>query len=197
MEYSAGIMSHAFWYLETKNTAEYLADDISKKELMELSLTENIYQVDSERRAKELVNVCYRRLKGFSKELLNYLSTCDQHSGKILVLISILTEDKLYFEFMHEVFREHILLGNYTIKNSDLDIFFMNKMNQSEVIENWKDTTLNRVKSNYKQFLVESGLLEKEYDDYKIIVPFIDYRLKELLIQNNLTPFLNAITGDA
>ena len=195
MKYSAGIMSHSFWYLETKSTAEYLADDISKKDLLELSLTENIYQVDSERRARELVNVCYRRLNGFSNELLIYLSTCDQNSGKLLVLISILRNDKLFFEFMHEVFREHIILGNYNIKNSDLDIFFMNKVNQSEVIENWKDTTLRKVKTNYKNFLIEAGLLEKEEKDYKIILPFIDYRLKELISQNNLTPFLNAITG--
>ena len=195
MDYSAGIMSHAFWYLETKNTAGYLAEDISKKELMELSLNKNIYQVDSERRARELVNVCYRRLNGFDNDLLTYLSTCDQNSGKLIVFISILTDDKLYFEFMHEVFREHILLGNFTIKNSDLDIFFMNKMNQSEVIENWKDTTLKRWKSNFKQFLVEAGLLQKEDEDYKIILPFIDYKLKELVNQNNLTPYLNAITG--
>ena len=166
MDYSAGIMSHSFWYLETKNTAEYMAEDISKNELMELSLNENIYQVDSERRARELVNVCYRRLKGFDNDLLTYLSTCDQNSGKLLVLISVLTDDKLFFEFMHEVFREHILLGNFTIKNSDLDIFFMNKMNQSEVIENWKDTTLKKVKANYKKYLIEAGLLEKEEDDY-------------------------------
>ena len=195
MKYSAGIMSHSFWYLETKNTAEYLAEDISKKELMELSLTENIYQVDSERRARELTNVCYRRLNGFSNDLLIYLSTCDQNSGKLLVLISILKNDKLFFEFMHEVFKEHIILGNYTIKNSDLDIFFMNKSNQSDVIGNWKDTTLRKVKTNYKNFLIEAGFLEKDEEDYKIILPFVDYRLKELLTQNNLIPFLNAITG--
>lgn len=195
MKYSAGIMSHSFWYLETKNTAEYLAEDISKKELMELSLTENIYQVDSERRARELTNVCYRRLNGFSNDLLIYLSTCDQNSGRLLVLISILRNDKLFFEFMHEVFREHIILGNYIIKDSDLDIFFMNKSNQSEVIENWKDTTLRKVKTNYKNFLIEAGLLEKEEEDYKIILPFVDFKLKELLTQNNLTPFLNTITG--
>ena len=197
MHYSAGIMSHSFWYLETKKTAEYLAEDISKKELMELSLNENIYQVDSERRARELVNVCYRRLKVFDNDLLAYLATCDQNSGKLLVLISVLTDDKLFFEFMHEVFRQHILLGNFTIKNSDLDIFFMNKMNQSEIIENWKETTLKKVKANYKKYLIEAGVLQKEDDDYKIILPFIDYNLKKLLIKNELTPFLNAITGDA
>ena len=196
MDYSAGIMSHSFWYLETKNTAEYLAEDISKKELMELSLTENIYQVDSERRARELVNVCSRRLKVFDKDLLKYLSTCDQNSGKLLVFISVLTDDKLFFEFMHEVFREHILLGNFTIKNSDLDIFFMNKLNQSEVIENRKDTTLCKGKAKYKIYLIVSGLLQQEDAAYKIILPFIDYRLKELIIQNNLTPYLNAITGE-
>ena len=195
MKYSAGIMSHSFWYLETKKTAEYLADDISKKELMDLSLNENIYQVNSERRAKELVNVCYRRLNGFSNDLLRYLSTCDQNSGKLLVLISILRNDKLFFEFMHEVFREHIILGNYSIKDSDLDIFFMNKANQSEEIEKWKDTTLKKVKANYKKFLIEAGVLEKEDNDYKIILPFIDYRLNDLATQNNLTPYLNAITG--
>lgn len=196
MKYSAGIMSHSFWYIETKNTAEYLAEDISKRELMELSLTENIYQVDSERRARELVNVCYRRLKGFSNDLLKYLSTCDQNSGKLLVLISILTDDILFFEFMHEVFREHILLGNFTIKNSDLDIFFMNKTNQSEIIEKWNDTTLKKVKANYKKYLIEAGILKKSDDEYKIILPFIDYRLKELIVQNELTPYLNTITGD-
>ena len=195
MGYSAGIMTHAFWFFETKTAAEYLLEGISKKELLELSLNENIFQVDSERRAREVVNVCWRRLEGFSDELLNYLTKCDQQSAKILVFISILTDDQLYFEFMHEVFRQHIILGNYTIKNSDLDIFFRNKSNQSEVIENWVDTTLKRVKANYKQFLLESGLLERDGDEYKIILPFVDYNLKELITQNNFTPYLNAITG--
>ena len=73
----------------------------------------------------------------------------------------------------------------------------MNKMNQSEIIENWKETTLKKVKANYKKYLIEAGVLQKEDDDYKIILPFIDYNLKKLLIKNELTPFLNAITGDA
>lgn len=195
MGYSAGIMTHAFWFFETKTTAEYLLEGISKKELLDLSLNENIYQVDSERRAHEVVNICWRRLDSFSDELLDYLTKCDQESAKILVFISILTDDELYFEFMNEVFRQHIILGNYTIKNSDLDIFFRNKSNQSEIIENWKDTTLKRVKANFKQFLIESDLLEREGDDYRIILPFIDYRLKELLNQNNFAPYLNVITG--
>ena len=87
MDYSAGIMSHSFWYLETKKTAEYLAEDISKKELMELSLNENIYQVDSERRARELVNVCYRRLKVFDNEALKL------HIVKLFLFICVIVKE--------------------------------------------------------------------------------------------------------
>lgn len=195
MKYSAGIISSSFWLYESKTTAEYLLENLSKKELIELSLNENIYQVDSERRAKRMAGNLFNRFNGFSDELLQYFITADSNSSKLFVLIAIIKNDKLFFEFMHEVFREHIILGNFNIKDADLDIFFMNKINQSEIIENWSEGTIKRLKSIYKLFLIESGLLEKEDNYYKIILPFIDYRLKELLTQNNLTPFLNAITG--
>ena len=195
MKYSAGIVSSSFWLYESKTTAEYLLDEISKKELIELSLSENIYQVDSVRRAKIMAGNLFTRFNGFSEELLRYFISADSNSSKLFVLIAIIKNDKLFFEFMYEIFREHIILGNFNIKDSDLDIFFMNKSNQSVIIENWSETTIKKLKSIYKLFLIEAGILEKEGDDYKIILPFIDYRLKELLTQNNLTPFLNAITG--
>ena len=160
-----------------------------------MSLSENIYQVDSERRAKRMAGNLFTRFNGFSEELLRYFISADSNSSKLFVLIAIIKNDKLFFEFMYEIFREHIILGNFNIKDSDLDIFFMNKSNQSVIIENWSETTIKKLKSIYKLFLIEAGILEKEGDDYKIILPFIDYRLKELLTQNNLTPFLNAITG--
>lgn len=196
MKYSAGIVSFSFWLYESKTTAEYLLENISKKELIDLSLSENIYQVGSERRSKRMASYLYNRFKDFSQDLLRYFINADSNTSKIIVLISIIKNDKLFFEFMYELFREQILLGSYTIKDSDLDIFFRNKSNQSEIIENWSEKTISRLKRMYKSFLIEAGLLEEEDGVYKIILPFIDYRLKELLIQNNLTPYLNAITGE-
>ena len=142
-------------------------------------------------------NRLYNRLKDFSEESLTYFINSDVQSGKLFVLIAILKNDKLFFEFMHEVFREHILLGNYTLKQSDFDIFFMNKANQSDIIANWVEETVNRTQRQYRFLLKEAGVIEKEDADYKIIIPFIDYRLKELMVKENLTPYLNAITGEA
>ena len=197
MKYSAGIKNISFWLLESKITAEYILDGLSKDEILELSLNENIYQVESQYKVKDLPNRLYTRLKDFSEESLTYFINCDANSGKLFVIISILKNDKLFFEFVHEVFREHILLGNYTLKQSDFDIFFMNKTNQSEIIAKWTEETVNRVQRQYRFLLKEAGLIEKEDNDYKIIIPFIDYRLKDLMVKENLTPYLNAITGEA
>lgn len=197
MKYSAGIKNISFWLLESKLTAEYILDGLSKDEILDLSLNENIYQVESQYKVKEMPNRLYARLKDFSEESLTYFINGDVQSSKLFVLIAILKNDKLFFEFMHEVFREHILLGNYTLKQSDFDIFFMNKANQSEIIANWAEETVNRTQRQYRFLLKEAGVIEKEENDYKIIMPFIDYKLKELMVKENLTPYLNAITGEA
>ena len=197
MKYSAGIMSASFWLLETKTTAEYMLEGLSKSEIVELALNENIYQVDSERRAKRMAGNLYRRLKDFPEELLQFFVNADVNSSKIIVLISILKNDKLFFEFMYEVFREHIILGNYTLNNSDFNIFFTNKAQQSEIIENWTETTVRKVSSTYRLFLSEAGLLEKDDEDYKIILPFLDFRLRELLVENDFEPYVKAICGES
>lgn len=197
MKYSAGIVSASFWLLETKTTAEYMLDGLSKSKILELSLNENIYQVDSERRAKDIANVTYRRLKDFPEKLLEFFVNADVNSSKIIVLISILKNDKLLFEFMYEIFRERIILGNYTLKKSDFDIFFKNKSQQSEIIENWAEKTIKKLSSRYRIFLSEAGLLEKDDKDYKIILPFLDFRLRELLVENDFEPYVKAICGES
>ena len=196
MRYSAGIMSYSFWYLETRTTAKYMVKGLSKSEISNLAIKDNIYQVGSERRAKELLNVTYRRLKDFHIELLEYFLNSNSDMGKIFVLISVLKTDRLFFEFMHEVFREHILIGNHLILNTEFDSFFINKAYQSELIENWKDTTIMKLKAVYKNFLSEAGLLKKVDEGFEIITPILDVELKSLLEKDNLQPFINVITGE-
>ena len=196
MRYSAGIMSYSFWYLETRTTAKYMVNGLSKSEISDLAINENIYQVGSERRSKELLNVTYRRLKDFPIELLEYFLNSNSDMGKIFVLISVLKTDRLFFEFMHEVFREHILIGNHLILNTEFDSFFINKAYQSELIENWKDTTIMKLKAVYKNFLSEAGLLKKVDEGFEIITPILDVELKSLLEKDNLQPFINVITGE-
>ena len=68
MKYSAGIKNISFWLLESKLTAEYILDGLSKDEILDLSLNENIYQVESQYKVKDIPNRLYTRLKDFSDD---------------------------------------------------------------------------------------------------------------------------------
>ena len=196
MKYSAGLASTSFWFIESKKIAEFILEGYSKKEITEIALKENLFKVETNTRTKEIVNGVYKRLSSFPEDILYYFINVDVNSARIFVLISILNNDKLFFEFMYEVFREHILLGNLTLKNRDFDIFFDNKSYQSEIIEKWTDDTIARLKRGYRNMLSEAGVLDTSKRDNIITVPFIDLKLQQLLVDNNFGPYLFAITGE-
>lgn len=196
MKYSAGMVSSSFWFLESKKVAELILEGYSKDEIMNIALENNIFQVETEKRTKEITNGVYRRLNLFSDEVLEYFMKVDVNSAKVFVLISVLKVDKLFFEFMYEVFREHIILGNFTLKNKDFDIFFDNKAYQSDIVNGWVDETIGRLKRGYKNMLSEAGVLNTSKKENTITVPFVDLRFKDILIKNELGPYLYAITGE-
>lgn len=196
MKYSAGLASTSFWFIESKKIAELILEGYSKKEIMEMAIGENIFQVETKNRIKEIVNSVYRRLSSFPEDILECFIRVDVNSAKIFVLISILNDDKLFFEFMHDVFREHILLGDMTLKNRDFDIFFDNKSYQSEIVDNWTDKTVARLKRGYRNMLSEAGILDTSKKEKVIVVPFVDLKLQQLLEDNNFGPYLFSITGE-
>ncbi|MBS6828083.1 MAG: DUF1819 family protein [Methanobrevibacter smithii] len=196
MNYSASIISTSFWFLESKKVAELILEGYSKDEILNAALEDNIFQVETERRVRDITNTTYRRLKSFPEEVLEYFVRVDVNSAKIFVLISVLKSDKLFFEFMYEVFREHIVLGDLTLKNKDFEMFFDNKSYQSDIVSEWVDETLGRLKRAYNTMLSEAGVLDTSGNERVILLPFIDLKFKDILIKNDLGTYLYAITGE-
>ncbi len=196
MKYSAGLISKSYWYLESKKTAQLMLDGLTRKEIVEKAIFENIYQVDSEYRSKTIANSLYTRLHSLPKPLLVAIINSDITTSKLLVLISILKTDQLFFEFMHEVFRNKLILGENSLKDRDINIFFDEKKAQSEVVDGWVDSTIYKLKKMYIQILLEAGILRIESGKRVILPPFLDYRIKQIILDNDLAPFLHAVTGE-
>lgn len=196
MKYSASIISTSFWFLESKKVAELILEGYSKDEILNTALEDNIFQVETERRIRDITNTAYRRLKSFPEEVLEYFVRVDVNSAKVFVLISILKSDRLFFDFMYEVFREHIILGDLTLKNKDYEMFFDNKAYQSDIVSEWVDETLSRLKRSYNTMLSEAGVLDISGNERVILLPFIDLKFKDILIKNDLGTYLYAITGE-
>lgn len=193
MQYSAGIVSKSFWYLESRITVEYILKGFSDKDLVKLSLEKNIYQASSDKRARDMANILFKRFKNFPESILEFFLDVDIKSAKVFVLISIIISDKLFFEFMYEVFREHIVLGNFKLEKKDFNLFFDNKMLQSEKVANWKEYTITRLRGSYLSMLREAELLDEKNS---ITLPFIDLYFEELLIKYGYESFLNSIIGE-
>lgn len=196
MQYNSNLLRDSFWLNETRKTAELILEGLSKEEIMDLSLNENIFGQNSERRKRDIVQTMYKRLNDFPEEILEIFLRVDVTSAKIFVLISILRNDRLFFEFMYEVFRGHILVGNYILRGRDFDIFFNNKATQNEKVDSWSESNIYRLSSRYRTILNEAGVIDNSGDDKQIIVPFVDLRLKNMLIEKGFGPFVYVITGE-
>ena len=178
MEYSAGLTSKLFWLQESRKTAGYILEGYSKADIRKLAWEENIYQVKAEYRAYEVLNGTYRRISALPEAVLQAFTTCDVETAKVLNLIAILMDSRLFFEFMHEVYDEKLRIGEPEITDRDLNVFFADKAMQSEVVAGWTDTA---VKNSAKPRTIRQI--------------HIDYRTEELLKRNGLEAYLNAVKG--
>ena len=195
MEYSAGLTSKLFWLQESKKTAEYILRGYNRSEIRKIAWEENIYQVKAEYRAYEVLNGTYRRVFALPEAVLQAFTTCDVETAKILNLIAILIDSRLFFEFFHEVYDEKIRLGEKEITDRDLNVFFSDKAMQSDVVANWTETAVRKLKQCFMRMMFEAGLLENSTKPRNIRLIHIDYRTEELLNANGLGEYLKAVRG--
>ncbi|WP_026519397.1 DUF1819 family protein [Butyrivibrio sp. FCS006] len=195
-EYSAGLTSKLFWLQESRKTAALIIEGKKKNEIKEICWSENIYQVKAEYRAGEVLNGTYRRVSLLPSEVMTAFVSCDIETAKVINLIAILMDSRLFFEFMHDVFEEKLRLGEKEITDRDLNVFFDDKAMQSDVVAGWTDVAVKKLKQCFTRMLLEAGLLTSSKKPRMIHEVHVDYRTRELLVKNGLEIYLNAITGD-
>lgn len=195
MEYSAGLTSKLFWLQEARKTASYIVEGYDKAEIKKIAWEDNIYQVKAEYRAYEVLNGTYRRVSLLPVDILKVFTSCDIATAKVINLISILMDSRLFFEFMYETYSEKIRLGEKEITDRDLNVFFSDKALQSDVVAGWTDVAVKKLKQCITRMLFEAGMLESSAKPRNILSLHIDYRLEELLKTNGLEVYLNALRG--
>lgn len=196
MEYSAGMTSRPFWYIESKKTAKYILEGLDKEAIRKIVVNDNIYQAPSQERADHMFNSIYRRLNSLDIFLTEKITSSDVLTSKILLMFAIMKTDRLFFEFIYEVFREKLLLGDYLLKDRDINVFLNNKRDQSDVISKWTDNTISKMKSSYMRILFEVGLISSSSEERKITLMSLDYRICEYLKENGMAAYLYSIMGE-
>jgi len=158
MEYKTTLKRLPFLFLEMKKTASLILQGLKDSEIKDKVLHDNIYQVNTETRRKEIVSMVLKRIKVLDEVLLHKLVYGDVETGKLIVLYTIIKTDRLFFEFMNEVFKEKLIVKDYVIEDKDFNLFFDRKKEQSEKVASWSDYTFYKLKQVFTRILYEADL---------------------------------------
>lgn len=196
MEYKSTIKSRQYLYKETKKAATLIKQGVFIRNIKNRSLEDNIFQLESETRKKEVASIIVARLKDLDEFIIDKISVGNVETSKILVLYAIIKTDRLFFEFMNEVYKEKLLLRDLFLKDKDFNAFFQGKREQSERVASWTEYTIKKLKQVYVRILFESGLIENQKGDRKIRIPILESEVKDYLYKIGDKIYINAIIGD-
>lgn len=197
MEYKSTIKSRPYLYKETKKAATLMSQGFNVNGIKEKSLEENIFQLESEARRREVASIIAARLKELDEVIIDKISWGNVETSKILVLYAIIKTDRLFFEFMNEIYKEKLLLRDFFIRDKDFNTFFQSKREQSEKVASWTEYTFKKLKQVYVRTLFECGLIENQKGDRKIRNPILDNEIKEYLYRIGDKIYVDAILGDS
>lgn len=194
MEYKTTIKLLPFLFLETRKVANLVLQGLTDDEIKKKAVDENIFQVNTETRRKEIVRIVLRRVKVLDEFLMKKLAFSDVETGKLITLYAIMKTDRLFFEFMNEVFKDKLIVKEETIEDKDFNLFFDRKKEQSKKVASWDDYTFYKIKQVITRILYEAGLISDK-KERKIIKPFLDQAIIEHLRNKGEEAILNIFLG--
>ena len=195
--YSAGAVKFSFWFLEFRKVVQLLASGKDYDEIKRLSEEENIFGAATPARAAMIYSTTTARAKSLDPSFIPLFMESDVATQKLFTMTAVLAHDSLFFDFVYEVVREKLIIGNDELADSDIRVFFKNKQEQDEKVAKWQDYTLHRLGACYKTQLFEAGLLDgnKGADTRKIIKPILDPIFKHWLEDFGMGALAKAYEG--
>lgn len=194
-EYSAGMVKLSFWFSEFRKVIHLLNLGKTMNEIKIDNTKENIFSAPTVARSIQIFNTVSTRVKALNPDFYRLFEESDISNQKLITLIAIMESDSLFLDFMYEVYREKLIIGQDEIATSDISIFFKDKQVQNERVAKWTDYTLKRLGNCYKTMLMEAGILERATGNRKIQKPIMERSLEAKLKEFGMEQTLRALSG--
>ncbi len=194
--YTSVLKSSSYLYLELKKACNLKIQSLDENEIRNKAIEENIFALSTETRKKGIASAVVNRLKVLDDYLIDKIANGNLQTSKQLALYSILKTDRLFFEFMKEVYREKILLKDYILTDKDFNVFFRRKSEQSEKIANWVDYTYYKLGQVYKRILTEAGFIKNVNKEIEIVPQIMEDDVINHLNSIGDTIYIEAMLGE-
>ena len=194
-KYSAGLMSQSFWFLEFKKVVKLRQEGMAFDDIKKKCVEENLFGAAREYRALRMAGYIITRVKAMDETLVDLFCNSDLATQKLINLVTILRTDRLFFEFVYEIYREKVILSVDTMEDADVNVFFTRKETQSELIAGWKDSTKRHLRSCYLNFMTDANLLTVMDKKKMITPPILDIALERYLQSIGEEVLVKALMG--
>ena len=180
-QYSAKLTSEPFLYNETKTLAKYLLDGEPVDSLKKRNIEENLIQHKSIISVKRTSSAIFRRLAVMnSNNMLQEFVNSDIVISKYILVYAIMKTDNLIKDFIKQIYYDKILLMKDYIEKIEIDNWFERVYADSN-LNTISDTTKYKLKQVTMRIMIDSGLVIKEDERYRIIIPILNDKFKKLL----------------
>ena len=195
-EYSAGIVSKGFWFLEFKKYLELLKNGNNENDIRKMQDEENIFSAPSKDYGKRIISEINKRIKILPEGIKELFFKSDTGTQKVINLLSIMGTDKLFFEYVYNSYRNELLLGTKKYNPGIVMKFLKEKAEQNEEVAKFSEKTLKRMQGTYGNYLKEAGLLEEKNKEILYGKVYLDYELEKLLMENNMEVYIKTLKGE-
>ncbi|HLR92429.1 MAG TPA: DUF1819 family protein [Atopostipes sp.] len=192
--YSTSMTGSGFLMYEFKQLASLKLDGLSDDEIRTKVLKENLFQYNKLASLKRAFPYLLKRVNTLDSHLQQMVVSEPTHVGKVINLYATMKADQLFYEFMEEVVTDSLEKDIGILEKKDVNVFFVNKAEQSDFLKSLAESTVARLKSAYLRMLLEVGMLsDLKSRELKRLV--IDEELKRYLLEIGEGQYVKAM-GD-
>jgi len=137
LPYTSSIKDMPLMFSEMKRTAMLLSEGKTGDEIVHLSMESNIYQLDKEKRRRDVPLRMIKRLSAIGKPLVEALAKGSDDDAKLISFFALMKADRLLFEYIYEVYADRFNAGLDEITDKDFLDFIERKAQNSETVACW------------------------------------------------------------
>ena len=165
--YSAVMTREQFLFYETRTTARLLCEGLSREEVAERVIQDNLFQYPTEKMIKRMVQTCLKRLDALEDEtLVQAIAAQPSDVAKQICLYAMMRQYRLMWDFMLTVVGNKYRLLDTSFGKIDLNTFFLHLQEQDDGVGTWSEETIEKLKQVLKRILIENEYLDSMNADH-------------------------------
>ena len=165
--YNAAITREQFLFYEMRTTAKLVCEGLSKDEVIDRIVKENLFQYPTEKSVRKMSSACLRRLDAMEDDsLVQAMASQPSDVSKQICLYAMMKQYRLVWDFMITVIGSKYRNLDTSFSKIDLNTYIMRLQEQDDWVATWSDSTVTKVKQVLAKILVENEYLDSLTSDH-------------------------------